>query len=535
MQNDNSRTKERYKMYQSITEPIGGVWLIKYADIKLVAPLYIISSIGGRRETINNDDFQHNIYQDTMRPADIFIAHLQFHIRHEVIHFEMLARLFDKVSHNDIQTWVNSEPTGKYARCSAFLYEWLTGKMLTVPKNIGGNYFDVIDTKKLVTADPAQIVKNTRWRINDNIAGTPDFCPMLVKTDKFNQAASLNISKMMNELNHEFGEDLLMRASVWMTLRESRASFAIEGECQSIKRIERFADVMAKRTGLGEVPLTHKLLAELQQEILGNKSVVEHYGARQSPVFVGQTQIRGLKEIVHYIAPPYDDVLDKLSGLRAFITKTNDQSSAMRSAVASFAFIYIHPLADGNGRVHRFLINDILRRDGAIREPIILPISQAIAEHASDRQAYDNILDTISKPLMESIRGYYSFSKQPIHYPDGIDSNLSFRDTEIAQPVWRFMDLTPHVQYLSKIIHQVIKDDMHEESRYLKQHDYARAAIKEVIEMPNDYADRIIRSILNNKGDQSNKLLKEFPFLSDDKVWQDIRTIIISAFIKPDN
>lgn len=67
----------------------------------------------------------------------------------------------------------------------------------------------------------------------------------------------------------------------------------------------------------------------------------------------------------------------------------------MRSAVTSFAFVYIHPLADCNGRVHRFLINDILRRDGAIHEPIILPISQAIAEHASDRQAYDNILDTI--------------------------------------------------------------------------------------------------------------------------------------------
>lgn len=48
-------------------------------------------------------------------------------------------------------------------------------------------------------------------------------------------------------------------------------------------------------------------------------------------------------------------------------------------------------------------------------------------------------------------------------------------------------------------------------------------------------ADRIIRSILNNKGDQSNKLLKEFPFLADDKVWQEIRTIIVNTFIKSDN
>lgn len=91
---------------------------------------------------------------------------------------------------------------------------------------------------------------------------------------------------------------------------------------------------------------------------------------------------------------------------------------------------------------------------------------------------------------METLRRNYSFNKHPIHYPDGIDSNLNFKDTKIAQPVWRFIDLTPHVQYLSKIIHQVIKHDMHEKSRYLKQHDYARVAIKEVIEMPNDYAGR---------------------------------------------
>ncbi|AMN67281.1 Fic family protein [Psychrobacter sp. P11G5] len=518
-------------MYKNIVEPVGGLWLIRYADVKPVAPLYVVSSIGGRRETIKEDDFRHNIYQDTMRPDDTLIAHLQFHLRHEVVHFELLYRVFQKVGGSDIQAWVNTEPTGQYARRCAFLYEWLTNDKLMVPKNIGGNYANALDAKKLVTSDPAQIIKNTRWRINDNVAGTPDLCPMLVKTDKFNHAIDINISDMLNELNREFGEDLLMRASVWMTLRESRASFAIEGEGQAVKRIERFADVMARRTGQDEIPLTAESLAELQQQILGDKSIIEHYGVRQSPVFVGQTEIRGLKEVVHYIAPPADDVIPKLDGLMAFMTKTGAQSSVMRSAVASFAFIYIHPLADGNGRVHRFLINDILRRDGVMSEPIILPISQAIAEHASDRHAYDNILDNLSKPLMQALRGHYSFNENPIRYLDGIYSNLNFTATEMAQPVWRFMDLTPHVQYLSKIIHHVIVHDMHQESSYLKQHDHARSQIKEVIEMPNDYADRIIRSVLNNKGDKSNKLLKEFTFLADDDVWQQIRDIVVTTFV----
>ena len=49
------------------------------------------------------------------------------------------------------------------------------------------------------------------------------------------------------------------------------------------------------------------------------------------------------------------------------------QSALIRRAVAYFNFVYIHPLADGNGQVYRFLIN----------EPIILVISQAIAKHHS--------------------------------------------------------------------------------------------------------------------------------------------------------
>lgn len=97
---------------------------------------------------------------------------------------------------------------------------------------------------------------------------------MLVKTEAFIQAAELGIATMVEKLNDEFGQDLLMRASVWMTLRESKASFAIEGEGRELKRIERFADVMARRTGEGDIPLDPARLVELQREILGSRTVI---------------------------------------------------------------------------------------------------------------------------------------------------------------------------------------------------------------------------------------------------------------------
>ena len=223
-------------MNTPISDPIGAAWLVRYASIELVSPLYVSSSIGGRRQTYKDGDVIHNAYQENARPLDTIIAHLQFHMRHEVLNLELLVRLFEQIGANDVQAWVNAEPTGSYARRMAFLYEWLMDKRLEVPSNIGGNYVDALDTKKLVTSSPSQVIKNARWRINDNLAGTRHFCPILVKTEAFTQAAALDIAMMVDKLNDEFGQDLLMRASVWMTLRESKASFTIEGEGKELKR-----------------------------------------------------------------------------------------------------------------------------------------------------------------------------------------------------------------------------------------------------------------------------------------------------------
>lgn len=258
---------------------------------------------------------------------------------------------------------------------------------MQVPARLGGNYVDAVSGAKLVTASPEQVQKVQRWRVNDNLAGTRHLCPTLVKTQAFVGAANLDVLHLFGQLADEFGEDLLRRAAAWMTLRESKASFAIEGEADRANRIQRFADVMARRTGQGEPPLTGSALAELQREILGGRTTLAHFGVRQSPVFVGES-VRS-HEVVHYVAPAAEDLPAMLEGLRVFLERTQGQSPVMRSAVAAFGFVYVHPLADGNGRVHRFLINDVLRRDGVIPEPVILPVSAVITDDAGDRRGYD--------------------------------------------------------------------------------------------------------------------------------------------------
>lgn len=499
---------------------LGGAWLVARYGLVLVIPLTVQSRIGGRRTTQLVDGIQSETFVEGMRPSTNLRGHLTFHLKHEVLHLEMLSRLFDRVDTAELVAWIDAEPSGQYARKAGFLFEWLTARQLDVHAPIAGAYVDLLDNRKLVAASTDKSVPHRRWRVRDNLPGSPAFCPVIRKTADFEEAVAVDIQRLLSDLALEFGENLLMRSAVWMTLRESKSSFAIEGEADQSDRIHRFSDVLARRTGQGTLPLNEASLAQLQSEILGRRTTLQEFGIRESPVFVGEA-VR-YQEVVHYVAPPAHDMQAMLQGLDVFWQRTQGQSAVMRAAVVAFGFVYIHPLADGNGRVHRFLINDMLRRDGVVKAPMILPVSSLIATDSSERNAYDRILDSISRPLMGALVGTYEFAPIQTTYPDGIRSNFVFKGDDTARPVWRYLDLTRHVVYLADVLARTIREDMSEESRYLQRHAQARAAIKDIAEMPDMQIDRVIRSVQANQGKLSNVLAKEMPVLSEPGVWEAI-------------
>ena len=507
---------------------IGGAWLAAHYGLELVMPLVVQSRIGGRRTTRVVEGVTTEIFVESMRPDASLRGHLTFHLKHEVLHLELLSRLFGKIDPQELVVWIDDEPTGQYARRAGFFYEFLSKRTLEVNAEIAGGYIDAIDDKKLVAASPGQAAPNPRWRVRDNLPGTRAFCPVIRKTGESQQAMAVDVPTLLHDLAQEFGEDLLMRSAVWMTLRESKSSLSIEGESDQFDRIQRFADVLARHTGQGAWPLVHNTLAQLQSEILGQRSTLQQFGIRQSPVFVGE--VMRYQEVVHYIAPPAEAVSAMLAGLVTFLERTRGQSPVMRSAVAAFGFVYLHPLADGNGRIHRFLINDVLRRDGALKEPLILPVSSLITRDPVERRAYDQILDEISRPLMGALTGCYEFAPAYTTYPDGIRSNFVFRGDEVARPIWQFPDLTRHVIYLANLLKRTIHEEMRKESHYLRRHAEARGAIKDIIEIPDMQIDRIIRSAEANQGKLSNVLLKEMPALAEPGLWDTILQAIENAF-----
>ena len=505
-----------------MAEALGLKWLSDQIGIAPVQPFRVQSVLGPTRRTIHVDGLTQEVYPAQYQPDASIPGHLAFALKNEVIHLEFLARLFAAIDPAIIEHWIRGEPNGIYARRTGFFYEWLTDHLLDVP-DAGGNYTEALPADRYLTA--SKPVNISRWRVRDNLPGNRNFCPIVYRTDKAAAAESYDCAKALQDLEVEYGANFLMRSAVWLSIKESRASFAIEHEQGHLDRIQRFASVMEQRCGAGPNPLYEEELTSLQISILGPAT---RYGLRESPVFVGHTT--GYSEIVDYIGPHWDANENLLGGLREFLVRTMGRSPIARAAVASFGFVYIHPMVDGNGRISRFLVNDVLRRDGAIPAPYILPISATITDTSWAQAGYDRALELFSKPLLGAFRDRYHFGSE-VTYADGVTSNFHFDAYTDALPAWKYPDLTGHVEYLGDVVKSTIEVEMSQEAKYLRNQELARAAVKNWLEGPNTDIDRIIRSVSQSGAWQvSGKLVREFPQLSDAQLAANVVSAIREVF-----
>ncbi|WP_144139774.1 Fic family protein [Paraburkholderia sp. BCC1884] len=487
---------------------IGYQWLSNEYGVAPVHPFAIQSEIGRARSTSTDGDIRKEIYPEPYRPTASLTDNLTFAFRHEGIHLEFLARLYALPSvRTELEAWIAREPTGAYARRACFFYEWLMPQPLNAPGVSRGNYVDALNAEHFIVGAPEN---NPRWRVRDNLPGNRDFCPVIRRTDAVRHAESYDLSAPLAELEADYGIDLILRSAVWLTVKESRASFLIEHEQDSEDRIRRFAAVMESECGQHANPFDARTLDVLQRGILGQSAL--RYGIRRSPVYVGH--VARYQPVVDYIAPHWQQIEAMLAGLSRFLERTRGGAPIARAAVASFGFVYVHPMADGNGRISRFLINDILRRDGAISAPIILPVSATITHSTRDRAAYDKVLERFSRPLMKHYADQYTFGKNETA-EDGVEYNLHFRAYDDALPAWRYPDLTAHVHYLADVIDATLTHEMRTEARFLHSNDKARRAIKDFLEAPDNDLDSIIRSVRQNGNSVSNSLRKRYPLFDE--------------------
>lgn len=486
---------------------LGYQWLAHTFNIEPTQPFPVRSEIGRSRSSSYQDGIRLEVYPESYRPESTLAEQLTFAFKYEGVHLEFLARLFAlNEVRQKLERWISLWPTGAFARRACFFYEWLTQDRLDFPGVAQGNYVDALDPDGFVTG---RSVNNRRWRVRDNLPGSRDFCPMIRRVEAVKAAEQYDLASKLAALEADYGLDLIRRSTVWLTIKESRASFLIEHEQTLEDRIRRFAAVMESECGRHQNPFAPETLGEIQRGILGDKAL--RYGIRQSPVYVGHTA--QYQAVVDYIAPHWEAIPSLLQGLDAFLQFTRGASPVIRAAVASFGFVYVHPMADGNGRISRFLINDILRRDGVVPPPVILPISATITKSSRQQAAYDQALEVFSRPLLRHYAEQYRFGESTVG-DDGVEYNFYFQGYEDALPVWRYPDLTAQTIYLAGLIDDTLVTEMRAEARFLQANDQARRTIKNFLEAPDNELDGIIRSVREN-GQISSKLRKRYPLFEE--------------------
>jgi len=95
-----------------------------------------------------------------------------------------------------------------------------------------------------------------------------------------------------------------------------------------------------------------------------------------------------------------------------------------------------------------------------------------------------------------------------VTYEDGTPSNFEFDDYEDARFAWRYPDLTAHVLYTARVVEHTIRTEMADEARILVIFQLAQERLKDVVEMPDQDANRIIRAVKENGWSVSGKLRK---------------------------
>lgn len=431
-------------------------------------------------------------------PGDSLGNHLEFALKYDGTNLAILSDLFSSVPSEEFLAYVQSRPTGKYARRLWFLYEFLTGSTLPIDDLKRGNYVDLLDPEQYYTITPARQIR--RQRINDNLLGDSCFCPTIRRTDSLRKFQEADLTTRCRNLVSTYSPAVLKRALSYLYTKETKSSFEIEHIQPNSTRTERFVALLqlAEKEDFCE----QASLIDLQNRIVDPRFREADYRTIQN--YVGET-VAWQREKIHFACPKPEDLQTLMRGLLEAHLKMEkgNVDAIIHAAAIAFGFVFLHPFNDGNGRIHRFLIHNILARRGLTPQGIMFPISASLLKHTAE---YDASLEAFSQPLMTLVE--YSLDEE---------GRMTVHNDTARW--YAFIDLTAQAEALARFVEYTIDAELVEELSFLARYDKTKKSVQEIVDMPDRQIDLLIRFCLQNDGRLSaRKRDSHFDFLSDEEL-----------------
>ncbi len=416
------------------------------------------------------------------------LDHILFALKHEGVNLQILAQALRKISSASIIAVINTAPSGVYIRIAGFLWEYFNAQVLEGLPTITGPTVNLFDPKKYVTG-PAS--RNAKWRVNFNGLGSLNFCVVVERTPALEALLATNILASAEAFLSQLDTAAVDRAMSWAYLHETENSFAIEREKPSANKAEAFVDLLRQAHQIHL--LDEAYLVELQNLSITNL-LDKAVGYRHQQNWL-RGPLRGAAGIT-YVPPPPEWVATLMTELLFFANTASKQIDPLvAAAIVSFAFVFIHPFMDGNGRLSRFLFHHVLCQSGKLSNGLLLPISVAMKRNES---AYLKTLQSFSLAARK---------QWDVRWIGDDEYDLRFLSDD---GVYRYWDATRCVEFSLQMAKQALEQDLKAETEFLAKFDRIYKVVDERFDVRGKDLTTLVLACLQNDGKLSVHRRKQF-------------------------
>lgn len=426
-----------------------------------------------------------------LAPAASLLHQAAFALKHEGVRLDLLASALRRIPPEDLVAWVRAAPNSIYGRKLGHLWERLNQQRLPGldDPGVASAYAPLFDPAHYFVG---QGQRDARWRIEFNGLGDMQFCPVVRKTPALMALIQKDILGQAQVFARSVGAAMLERALNWAYLSETEGSFAIEGEAPTADKATLFAALLRRAHELR--PLTEDLMVALQNAVISNpfdKAV--QFRTEQNRL---QRDVPGAAGVT-YVPPEPELAVELMNGLMRLANQPPAALDALvHAAMVSFAFVFIHPFMDGNGRLSRFLIHHCLGQSGRLPPQFLLPISVAMKKHEAE---YLQALTSFSKPARQLCQVTWAGDE---HYDYGWMPE--------ADTWFRYMDLTEPVNFTLAMAEASLDTHMRQEVEFLGLFDRVKRHIDQRHDLRGSDLATLIVTIFQNGGTLSNNRRKRF-------------------------
>lgn len=219
--------------------------------------------------------------------------------------------------------------------------------------------------------------------------------------------------------------------SIRLNVDQVRSSLARRLGIENVKftasshYVDSVINVMLEAVQHYDMPLNKEKLCAWQAAFFtsdyseGRRIEIGHYRTNEEHIVSGMFG----REKIHYIAPSPDRVEEEMERFLVWFDGEEPVSSVIRSAIAHFWFVSIHPFEDGNGRLARIL-SDMLLARGEKSDFRFYNVSSQINK---DKNRYYDILERMQRgdgDITEWLVWYMQKLVEALDEADTIVSNI---------------------------------------------------------------------------------------------------------------